>query len=347
MEPLSSPPKKETKKDNIYCTSGHCPNIPEIKYSYNPLKTEFQYKCQCHNNNIYKPNLNLKDFLEKSSQLYCYGCRKKIPNNKIYFCDTCKNFFEEKCVIEHEKDSHIIFENENIFKFCIEHKKNFMFRCTECNKSLCNDCNLSKCDESGHHLMQLRSLRPNENNISKIKYIFNKQKELFEKIKNLNNNLMQTLENDIKIKERCINNYLLKNYNSDNNLINLDFNNNEKYEKILDNILSKNIKDENKEITTSDYINNYLSILYYSLMINKEESLNNSIMNELNKKVNNLVNEEKLANHININQNNNKNQIIDIEGNLSNENNSQNLNNINDNNKENKSSKKLKSLKAK
>ena len=71
MEPLSSPPKKENKKDNIYCTSGHCPNIPEIKYSYNPLKTEFQYKCQCHNNKIYKPNLNLKDFLEKSSQLYC------------------------------------------------------------------------------------------------------------------------------------------------------------------------------------------------------------------------------------------------------------------------------------
>ena len=344
MEPLSSPPKKETKKDNIYCTSGHCPNIPEIKYSYNPLKTEFQYKCQCHNNNIYKPNLNLKDFLEKSSQLYCYGCRKKIPNNKIFFCDTCKNFFEEKCVIEHEKDSHIIFENENIFKFCIEHKKNFMFRCTECNKFLCNDCNLSKCDDNGHHLMQLRLLRPNENNISKIKYIFNKQKDLFEKIKNLNNNLMQTLENDIKIKERCINNYLLKNYNSDNNLINLDFNNNEKYEKILDNILSKNIKNENKEITTSDYINNYLSILYYSLMINKEESLNNSIMNELNKKVNNLVNEEKVANN-NINKNNNKNQIIDIEGNLSSENNSQNLNNINDSNKENKPSKKLKSLK--
>ena len=46
MEPLPSPPKKETKKDNIYCNSGHCPNIPEIKYSYNPLKTEFQYNCQ-------------------------------------------------------------------------------------------------------------------------------------------------------------------------------------------------------------------------------------------------------------------------------------------------------------
>ena len=89
----------------------------------------------------------------------------------------------------------------------------------------------------------------------------------FEKIKNINNNLMQTLENDIQIKERIINNYEknIYNYNSYLNLKNLYLNNNQKYESILENILINDNpieNNENKQINSSDYINNYLSILY-------------------------------------------------------------------------------------
>ena len=150
--------------------------------------------------------------------------------------------------------------------------------------------------------MLLSDLRLQKYDFEKIKSVFGKQKMFFEKIKNINNNLMQTLENDIQIKERIINNYEknIYNYNSYLNLKNLYLNNNQKYESILENILINDNpieNNENKQINSSDYINNYLSILYYSLMLNNEETMNNSILIELNKKINNL-------NAWNINSNN-------------------------------------------
>ena len=137
----------------------------------------------------------------------------------------------------------------------------------ECNISLCNSCNLDEHTyiEQTHHLILLAEFRLEEFAINKIKSVFETQKKLFEKIKNINNNLMQALENDILIKEKIINNYQLNkyNYNSFLNLKNLKFNNNQKYESILENILANRNEIEqngNKQITSSDYINDYLSI---------------------------------------------------------------------------------------
>ena len=312
--------ERDQQKKCIYCPSRNCANIPEIKYSYNPLKTEFQYKCECHKNRINQANLNLQKFLEKSSQIYCYDCNQKIPDNKIYYCTNCKIFLEEKCAKIHEetcakineKNLKHILSNEDIFNYCIEHKKRFAFRCMECNISLCNSCNLDEHTyiEQTHHLILLAEFRLEEFAINKIKSVFETQKKLFEKIKNINNNLMQALENDILIKEKIINNYQLNkyNYNSFLNLKNLKFNNNQKYESILENILANRKEIEqngNKQITSSDYINDYLSILYYSLMINNEESINNSILNDLNQKIESIIN-----------LNDNPNNIMKIENQL-------------------------------
>ena len=130
--------------------------------------------------------------------------------------------------------------------------------------------------------------------MDKIKSIFEKQKNFFEKIKKINNNLMQSLENDIQIKERIINNYNENkfNYNSFLNMNNLFFHNNERYESILENILSKNDQNqhnEDKQINCSEYINNYLSVLYYALMINNEETINDCLIKDLALKVSNII----------------------------------------------------------
>ena len=111
----------------------------------------------------------------------------------------------------------------------------------ECNQSLCCFCDLNFHNDKSHTLTQLSKFAINQNNMDKIKSIFEKQKNFFEKIKKINNNLMQSLENDIQIKERIINNYNENkfNYNSFLNMNNLFFHNNERYESIRKYIIKK------------------------------------------------------------------------------------------------------------
>ena len=321
--------ERDQQKKYIYCPSRNCANIPEIKYSYNPLKTEFQFKCECQKNINCQENLNLQVFLEKSSEIYCSNCTQKILDNKIYYCPNCKIFLEEKCAKIHEENTrHILLVNENIFNFCLEHKSKLRLRCIKCNKSLCQYCNLDEHDniEESHRSTLLSDLRLEKTDFVKFKSVFEKQKVFFEKIKNINNNLMHILENDIQIKERIINNYEknIYNYNSDINLKNLYLNNNQKYESILENIFINNNQleqNENNQNKSSHYIDNYLSILYYSLMINNDEAISNSIVIELTKKITNI-------NNLNVNSNN----IMKIEDYL---NEGKNINKNNDSCKQN------------
>ena len=271
----------------LYCPSGNCHYIPEINYSLNPLETEFKYKCQCQRNIININDMVIKEFLQRASYLYCYNCKKKIPDNNINYCLDCKIFLDNCCAEYHFRASHNILSNDKIFNFCFEHKNRFMFRCIECNQSLCCNCDLNYHNDRSHTLKQLSKSSFNQKDIDQIKLTFEKQKRFFEKIKIINNKLMQTLENDIIIKEKIITNYLQNqhNYNSYLNMNNLFLHNNEKYETILENILSNNKKANNN----TDYINNYLSMLFYSLMINKEDSMSNSLINELSRIINNII----------------------------------------------------------
>ena len=313
----------------IFCPTGNCLNVPEINYTNNPLKNEFHFKCVCQKNNN-NNEMNLNEFLYKSSQLNCHACMRKLIDGQIIYCIECKVVFDVFCVENHHQTtnhSHYIQLNKNIFNYCLEHKTPLMFRCMNCKKSLCNNCNLPSHDEKGHELEQLKKFAFNKNDIDKITNTFMKQKIFFEKIKEINNNLIQTLENDIKIKERIINNYLTNksDYNSIFNLKNICIQNNEKYEKLLEDTLlpkNANIKSVNKEAEISNYINNYLSTLYYSLMINKEELINNSLISDLEKKVMNLNPPNINPNNIQINVNNQM-----LEENMNNYNNLENSKN--------------------
>ena len=278
----------------IFCPSMTCLNIPEISYSNNLLSSQFHFKCVCpkYNNNV---EMNLKEFLFKSSQINCCFCLKKLLDGQIIYCIECKKIFDDKCVKIHHKATyhcHYIQLNKNIFTYCLEHKTPFIFRCINCNQSLCSKCNFSLHDEKGHQLEQLKKFYFKQNEIDEIKNTFEKQKKYFEKIKSFNNNLIQNLENDIQIKERIINNYLSNksDYNSIFNLKNIYIHNNEKYENILDKIFTEkennNNNNQNSEgENSSSFISNYLSTLYYGLMINKEEAINNSLISDLEKQI--------------------------------------------------------------
>ena len=274
----------------IFCPSGSCFKTPEIYYSNNPLENKLQFKCECNNNKI---DMNLKDFLEKSSHLSCFVCKKRLIDDQIYYCRNCKLILDINCVKIHQRFvQHDIQSNDNIFNCCPEHKTKYIFRCIECNKSICCDCDLEYHDNNNHSLIQLINFSIEKNDFDKIKNIFEKQKNFLEKIKNIYNNLIQTLENDIQIKERIINNYLSKkfDYNSYLNMKNIYIHNNEIYEKILENIFInyEKINKENPIIENTDFINNFISLFYYSLMINKDEILNNSLISELSKKILNI-----------------------------------------------------------
>ena len=280
----------------FFCPSGNCLNIPEINYSYNPLKTDFKYTCSCQNDINPIKELALKEFLEQASNLNCLICKKKIFDEQIIYCIECKVLLDATCVPIHHKEvkhTHYIQLNKNIFNYCLEHKCQFIFRCMDCKQSLCNKCNFSFHDDNGHKLEQIKKFSLNQNDFQRIKNNFEKQKNFFIKIKEINNKLIQTLENDIELKERIINNFMLNklDYNSLINMNKIYIENNQKYEKILDDILSKNDEinnTDNNTLKSRDYIKQFMATLYYSLMINKEDNTNDSLINELLKNVNNL-----------------------------------------------------------
>ena len=266
----------------IFCPSS-CLNIPEIHYLYNPFYTKFVYKCKCMKNNDKEKEMDLQEFLEKSSHLICFICKRKLLDDKINYCRKCNIIIDSFCLGYHQKLFHDIKINEKIFNYCPEHGSQFIFRCMECGQSLCNNCDLNCHNDKSHTLNQITKFSIKQNEFYKLKETFDKQKDYFGKIKLIFNNWIQTLENDIKIKERIINNYMLykSDYNSYLNLKNLFIHNNEKYEKYLENILTKD-----KEVVNNyTYVNKFLSILFYSLMINKEEEINNCLINNLVKKV--------------------------------------------------------------
>ena len=298
--------------DYLFCPSENCLNVPEIFYSYNPLKNEVQYKCNCNANYDNKININLQEFLDKSN-LICHECKKAITDSNFLFCKTCKNIIDINCEKYHGNNyKHFGFEfieKNNILNYCKEHQSWFIFRCMNCNESFCNNCDLIYHNAKNHSLKQILDFSYNKKDLDSINSNFEKQKEILEKIKNANCNFIKTLENDIKIKQKIINSYHdnTANYCSIINLKNLINKNNEKYETILTNIFSeKEEKDKYKnDISNVDkFIDQILSPFYYSLMINNDESLNDALINTM---------ENKIAKLKKVNTNNINNELVNFD----------------------------------
>ena len=330
----------------LICPSKDCLKVPKLYYSYNPLKQDIQYECICQNQ---KQNMNIKEFLEKSN-IICHSCKNIIKEEKFFICSDCHVIIEENCKIAHK---HLNFTLKNInqlINFCKEDNSLIICRCENCNESVCLRC-YDNHDEKGHLLKQMSQYFLNQNEFDKINNAFVMQKTILNEIKNINNKLISYFENDLKIKQKIIDNFQdgKRNYNSILNIKNLNVTNIEKYEIKIKNILTKGNEGKNNGNDLDAFLDEILLIFYYSMMINKDESFSKSLLDNIFQKIKNLKEFEKQNNNYfenndnnhnvnnhnnNINNNHNNNTIKDNNDNNDN-NNEDNNNNNNDNYKDN------------
>jgi len=292
--------EKETFQDNfnniLVCPNSGCMNIPDIIYNYDPLNPNVIYKCSLHNKES-EEKMNLSLFLRNCSQNFmCAFCQIELNyDNTNFYCKQCKNIIDFSCVNNHNytfRQHEIFVINPNIlYNNCLNHNNPFIFRCLNCNESLCYLCDLNHHNYEGHELKQLISISKDQNERDKICADFDKQQNYLNKIKEMNNQIIESLENDIMIKKKIIENYKINkfNYQSIKNFNQLKLKNNEKYEEILKNIIDKYDEMKKNKSTNNDkdiLISQILSPLYYSLMINSNEEFNDSLIDILHSKIN-------------------------------------------------------------
>ena len=302
----------------IFCPNNNCLNVPNIKYNYNPLNSNIQYICNYNNANNEIINVNLSEFLEKSSNIKCSECQLNIIDNDLYYCKGCKKIYDYSCFEEHlELTNHNVFSinKNNIANNCLQHGNRFIFYCSECNKSLCSDCDLNYHNNQRHNLTQIINSLCNKNYMEKTELIFKKQKKLLERIKKMNEKFIRSLEDDILMKQRIIESNINNKYNyqSISNFNNLNLENDSKFEKLLEKIIEKEDEIEKNNNGTLDnevFVNRVISTFYYSLMINKDKKLNDILIKTL----------EKLLSNINENIGNNKEKIVNVNNNSKNNN---------------------------
>ena len=205
------------ENSNLFCPNNNCLHVPEIIYSYNPLNSYIQYKCNSQNNEEIK--MSLDEFLEKASNIKCSKCGLNLGND-IYYCKKCKNVIDYNCFEDHiEKhneltDHEIVPINVNdLINNCLEDDNMFIFHCIECNQNLCSKCDLMFHNNQRHNLVQIINSSCNNNVKEKINTVFQKQKQFLEKIKIINEKMIKALENDIKIKEKIIESNKMNKYN--------------------------------------------------------------------------------------------------------------------------------------
>ena len=326
----------------LFCPENNCLNIPEILYEYSPLSSNVQYFCNMHTNTNEINQMNLSEFIEKSSNIKCYECHIDISKKDIYYCIKCKHVYDYDCFEEHvEKYNHSIIpiNKNNLANNCLEHNNNYIFHCKECNKSLCSLCNLNYHNIERHNLIQIINAQNSQNDKEKKYNIFQKQKKLLEKIKKFNEKIFESLENDIIIKQRIIvnNNNYKYNFKSIFNFNNIDIENNNIFEELLDDIINK--EEQNQNLDKEGFLSRILAPLYYSLMINKNKKDNEEYFYLMEKLIINLkeklIPNNKKENNFNFRENSKskKAKLKKSNNNIKNYPDEKNENNIFNNNK--------------
>ena len=292
----------EIANNNLICPNNNCLNIPEISYSYEPMNPTIKYKCNSISHEPIEKKMKLNDFLANTfPNIQCSICNNIIKNKEFIYSKNNKKYIHMDCIYNYGysiEEDYIIIDFNYLLNNCLIHFNKFRFYCHNCNVSLCTKCNIDEHDEKKHEISQLINLRNNQNNKDKFKSVIDKQRLLLNKIKNINNELIQSLENDIIIKEKILDNYEKNEYNfqSIQNFNNAEINNDQYFEKLLDDVIKKYEKFEKNEKNEKNeeiLVNAILSPLYYFMMINNNQNLSNNINNILGKKAINMNNHEK------------------------------------------------------
>ena len=283
-------------KENNFCIcpNDNCINIPEISYSYDPFNPIVKYKCTIHTSGNDGEVIALDEFLKNSSKnIHCSICHFQIISDNYIYCQKCKKILDRACYEKSgcsiERQSILVNEN-SLFNCCLKHNKNFIFHCINCNVSLCSLCDFEFHNDKKHIIQQIITTQKNQNDIDNICISIKKLRYYINKIKDMNNKLIQILEDDVIIKEKIMKNYENnnRNYQSILNFNNLDIKNNEKYEIILDDIINQFNefeKNENNKFNEKIIINTILSPLYFSIMVNKNHDFNYNLINKINNEI--------------------------------------------------------------
>ena len=297
-------------KNILICPNETCIGIPEISYTHEFINSNIIHNCNsCQTEGKKVGKYEISKFLLESSKIRCNICSSQIIHNFFcYYCEKCKNICQNFCDKNHQKN---ILQINNIYNNCLEHNSPFVSKCIECNLSLCQKCEDENICKLIHHIITFDKISQKPDEIEKKISAFEKQKYYLNKIAEINQDIIQYLKNDINIKEKIIMNYQNnKNiYESILNFNNLKINNNDKYEAILNNIITEYEKAKsNKNLGINTAINQILTPLYFSLMINQNQNSRYSIFKELERIISNN-NNDKEKEHIN---NNNENTNKDI-----------------------------------
>ena len=326
-----------TNNSYLLCPDSNCLNIPEI-LPYSPFDREIFYNCNHHLINKTKNGkMEINNFVKNSNRdLRCSFCLKIIDQNEenyFFYCLDCKKLICNICMINHSSIyKHIKIKRVNhnqLFNYCLEHDNKYIMHCMDCNLSLCKNCDFSSHDEKGHKLIQIRSLREtNQNFINNNNQTILSRKKILKKMTDCYKIIINSFNNEIFIKEKIIESYKdnISNYQSIHNFNTLNIKNDKYYENLLENQLNdiniENLSDEKNKLS---FFNILLSPLLYFIMINSNQSLNESLINIYNNLLSIIKNE-----HINT-DNNKNNKKIDHNDNIDN-----NQKENNENNKDNK-----------
>ena len=295
------------ENNNLICPNETCISIPEILYSQDFLSSNIIHKCNsCQKKGKNAGNSEISKFLLQSSKIRCSICFAQIIHNFFcYYCTKCKNICHNFCDKNHQEN---ILQINNIYNICLEHNRPFISRCVECNISLCKKCEDENICKLIHHIISFEKIVQNQNEKEQKIMSFEKQKYYLNKIIEINQDIIQSLKNDIDIKEKIIMNYLnnKNNYESILNFNNLHIENNDKYEAILENIIIEYEKVKNNNNSNiNSIINQMLCPLYFSLMINKDENIHCSVCKELEKIISDNNDKQKEPNNNNEKENKN------------------------------------------
>ena len=165
-------------KENRKLTSIICPECEDIAIvNSNDSKVSIE---NCVNNHKIT-NLSIDNFLYLQnynySEIKCLEClNKSIYYDNFYIC-SCKNYICPICIKKHKNKNkdHTLIDYQKRFNNCQEHNNEFKLYCQNCNINLCFSCQEER--HNNHKILNLKEIKPNENNINEIYIQINNSKD--------------------------------------------------------------------------------------------------------------------------------------------------------------------------
>ena len=289
---------KPNQENSAYIKSKEiiCPKCGEESI-LNIKDFKFQF-VECKNGHKIE-NILINDYEEKQkidqTRIkcgFCYNSKLNSKNGEFYLCFTCNQKLCPLCKLEHDNNHYIInYDNKNCL--CPEHKnENFNFYCKNCKKNLCYRCKKSHIKHEIEELNIIEKESLNQKNVE-INNIINKYAEDLNNIIQKFKNTIEKLKLYNKIKQDYFNNYEEnnRNYIILKNLKEIYYNNT-----IIQDII-KIINDDNIYTKISKIIH-----LYNDQYIDEENDINN-LLNILNNKKSQILNNKKINKKIKLENN--------------------------------------------